>query len=244
MPDPYPETGDSFVVIAIDGGAASGKSTTARGLSDALNLLHVDTGSHYRAVTAALLARGVSLESLEAVEQALSELELSTQVDGRQARIQLGGRSFEMAELRSDAVNASVSAVAAQPAVRAFLKAYQRSQLDVARTQGLGGVVMEGRDIGSVILPDTPHRFFLEADAATRQARRTREGQQDAIAQRDAADSRRASAPLTCPEGAVRINTGQASPEAVVRQILERVSSSTDKASPAQKSGCPPSAAN
>ncbi|MGF1449430.1 MAG: (d)CMP kinase [Opitutales bacterium] len=223
MPETYPEKGDGFIVIAIDGGAASGKSTTARGLAEALHLLHVDTGSHYRAVTAALLDQGVDLERPDAVERALQTLELTTCLDNRQARTVLNGKTYSTTALRADTVNAQVSAVAAQPAVRKFLKAYQRGQVEVARSHSFKGVVMEGRDIGSVILPDARYRFFLEADTATRQQRREKEGQQDAIAQRDAADSRRASAPLTCPEGAVRIDTGLLSPVDVVQRIVEQV---------------------
>ncbi|MGF1484546.1 MAG: (d)CMP kinase [Opitutales bacterium] len=219
MPEAYPENKDGFIVIAIDGGAASGKSTTARALAARLNLLHVDTGSHYRAVTAALLQNGVDVRDSEAVDARLQQLRLSSRIVGRQSIIELDGTTYASEQLRSPEVNAVVSAAAAQPCVRGFLKQYQRTQLDVAREKNFAGLVMEGRDIGSVILPEAPYRFFLEADVATRQVRREKEGQTDAIAQRDRADASRKSAPLTCPEGAVRLDTGVLAPDEVVAKI-------------------------
>jgi len=91
--------------------------------------------------------------------------------------------------------------------VRTALLAYQRSQADVARAHGFRGLVMEGRDIGSVIFPDADFRFFLHADPAERARRRAQEGQQDSIAERDRLDTSRKTSPLTCPPGAVSIDT-------------------------------------
>jgi cytidylate kinase len=212
-----------FIAIAIDGGAASGKSTTARALAERLNLLHVDTGAHYRAVTAALLEAGVGPDEPEAVEAALAKASLETRVEGKSARVVLNGQPPDQARLRSAAVNRAVSAFAALPKVRAFLREYQRAQMDVARERGFAGLVMEGRDIGTVILPDAPYRFFLQADPETRAERRRREGQDDAVASRDQSDSSRATAPLARAPGAVVVDTARLDPEATVAFILEHI---------------------
>ncbi len=212
-----------FSIIAIDGGAASGKSSTARAVAERLNLLHVDTGSHYRAITHFLLSEGIAAEAGPALDSALRALKLSTEVDGRVAVMLMAGRRCAPEDLRSKSVNAQVSQFAGIPAVREALFSYQRSQPIVAQSHGCEGIVMEGRDIGSVILPDAPFRFFLFADSNTRSARRAAEGQSDSISQRDALDSGRKTAPLLCPDGAVRIDTGSLSLEAVVDLICQRV---------------------
>lgn len=211
---------NAFITIAMDGGAASGKSTTSRRLADRLHLMHVDTGSHYRAITHYLVGEGVATEEV-AAKQALEAVSLETEIQGNRALIRLGGKTPEAADLRSDAVNAQVSAFAALPSVRAYLFHYQRGQCDVARGLDFSGIIMEGRDIGSVILPDADLRVFLEADAQTRAARRQAEGQSDSVTTRDKLDSSRKTAPLTCPEGALRIDTGKYSVEEVVDLIVQ-----------------------
>lgn len=213
---------ETFTTIAVDGGAASGKSTTARALAEKLKLMHVDTGSHYRAVTLRLLENAITLEEAS-VKKALAKMPLETALEGNRAIIQIDGVIAKASALRSEAVNKQVSQVAALPIVREYLFHYQRSQRDVARSLDFSGIVMEGRDIGSVILPDADLRVFLEADEATRSARRAAEGQQDAIAARDKMDSTRKTAPLTCPEGALKINTGEHSLEAVIHIILKHL---------------------
>lgn len=213
-----------FVIIAVDGGAASGKSSTSRQVAEQLNLMHVDTGSHYRAVTFALLEAGVSAEDETAVAERLQSLPLGVTIEGRTARITLDGSVPTQEALRSDAVNAAVSPYAALPVVRQFLFEYQRSQADVAQAKGFAGLIMEGRDIGSVIFPDATLRVFLEADAATRTQRRAAEGQTDAIEARDKIDSSRKTAPLTCPAGAFRIDNSQLSLDEVVEIIVNEVS--------------------
>jgi len=160
-----------FIIVAIDGGAASGKSSSARTLSERFHLLHVDTGSFYRAVTAELLRRGVSAADPAGVGAALADLRLGTRVEGRSARMEIGGR-VAGEEIRSREVNENVSHFAALPAVREALLAYQRGQVDVARAGGFRGLVMEGRDIGSVIFPAADFRFFLHADPEERARRR------------------------------------------------------------------------
>ena len=211
----------NFLIVAIDGGAASGKSSTSRALSARFNLLHVDTGSFYRALTAELLRAGAAATDPGAVEQALARITLGTRLEGRSALMEVGGRMVPEAEIRGAEVNAHVSHFAAVPAVRAFLLAYQRGQAGFARDRGFRGLVMEGRDIGSVIFPQADFRFFLHADPAERARRRAREGGNDSIAERDRLDSSRRAAPLSCPPGAIAVDTTFNSLEEVV-EILAR----------------------
>jgi len=221
MPTAY----STFKIIAIDGGAAVGKSSTSKGLAERLDLMHVDTGAHYRTLTFALLATGASAE--DDLQDTLTRLKLETRLDGRTARLCVDGRVPTEPEIRSTEVNASVSQFAAVPSVRQALFDYQRSQADVARDEGFAGLIMEGRDIGSVIFPDAEHRFFLEADEATRAARRAKEGQTDSIAERDKMDKARKNAPLICPQGATRINTGPRTLEEVIQHLIERIQTDT-----------------
>jgi cytidylate kinase len=195
-----------FIIVAIDGGAASGKSSSSRSLSDRFNFLHVDTGSFYRAITAEMMRRGVSASDLPAVQAALAAIKLGTRVEGRSAQMEIDGR-VAGDEIRSGDVNDQVSHFAAIAEVRTALLSYQRRLADVARERGFRGLVMEGRDIGSVIFPDADFRFFLHADPEERARRRANEGRQDSISERDRIDSSRKTAPLACPPGAVSIDT-------------------------------------
>lgn len=214
----------SFILISIDGGAATGKSTTSRAVAEALNLLHVDTGAHYRTLTRLLLNQAVSPNSEDAVADGLASISLDTVVEGRSAFLAVDGQKPEDAEIRSPEVNANVSLFAQIPAVRDKLKDYQRHQKIIAHQKGFAGLVMEGRDIGSVIFPEAPFRFFLSADPQTRSLRRAAEGQQDSITERDKRDSSRKTAPLTCPLGAVEIDTGTLDVGQVVAKITTTVS--------------------
>ena len=211
-----------FIIVAIDGGAASGKSSSSRELSDRFNLLHVDTGSFYRGITAELLRRKVNPADLGAVKAALADLRLGTRVAGRSAQMEIGGR-VAGDEIRSGEVNANVSHFAAIPEVRTALLEYQRGQAEVARAQGFRGLVMEGRDIGSVIFPDADFRFFLHADPTERARRRASEGHQDSIVERDRIDTARKTAPLACPPGAISIDTTHVSLPEVVNLMAARI---------------------
>ena len=208
----------SFIIVAIDGGAASGKSSSSRALSEQFNLLHVDTGSFYRAITAELIRQGVAAADHVAVKGALAGLPLGTRVEGRSARMEIAGR-VAGDEIRSREVNEQVSHFAAIPEVRTALLAYQRGLAGVARTRGFKGLVMEGRDIGSVIFPHADFRFFLQADPTERARRRANEGQQDSIAERDRLDSSRKTAPLAVPAGALSIDTTHLSLAEVVKTM-------------------------
>ena len=207
-----------FIIVAIDGGAASGKSTTSRLLSDRFNLLHVDTGSFYRHITYELLRRGVAPTDAGGLNGALADLRFDTRLDGRSAQMLIGGQPAG-SEIRGQHVNDHVSHYAAIPAVRQKLLGYQRELAGFARRHGFLGLVMEGRDIGSVIFPDAAFRYFLHADVNERARRRAREGQQDSIAERDRLDSSRKTSPLTCPPGATSIDTTGLPIEEVVERM-------------------------
>ena len=209
----------SFLIVAIDGGAASGKSSTSRALSERFNFLHVDTGSYYRAITAELLRRNLRADQPDTVKAALPSLVFSTQVDGRAARMEICGRVDPEAEIRGPEVTASVSHFAAIPEVRSALLTYQRGQADVARTHGFRGLIMEGRDIGSVIFPDAGLRLFLHADPEARAKRRALEGRADAVAERDRLDATRKTAPLVLASGAIDIDSTFLNLEQVVEKI-------------------------
>ncbi|MFZ5494123.1 MAG: (d)CMP kinase [Verrucomicrobiota bacterium] len=207
-----------FIIVAIDGGAASGKSSSAKILAERFNLLHVDTGSFYRHVTFELLRRNVSAADRTALLAALPTLEFSTRLEGRSARMLIGGQPAGD-EIRGQQVNEHVSHYAAIPEVRQVLLGYQRGQTDVAKQHGFRGLVMEGRDIGSVIFPDADFRFFLHADPAERAKRRAAEGRLDSIAERDRLDSSRKASPLTCPPGAIDIDSTFLTLEQVVDRM-------------------------
>ena len=211
-----------FISVAIDGGAASGKSSSSRMISERFNLLHVDTGSFYRALTAGMLRAGASPTDLPTVLAALAALRLGTRVTGRSAEMEIDGRPVGD-DIRSRAVNDHVSHFAAIPELRAALLAYQRGQAEVARAHGFRGVVMEGRDIGSVIFPDADFRFFLHADPTERARRRANEGQHDSIVERDRIDSSRKTAPLACPVGATSIDTTHVTLPQVVEQMAAAI---------------------
>ena len=208
----------NFIIIAIDGGAASGKSSSSRILADRFNLLHVDTGSFYRHITYELFRRGVAHVDLPALQAALAGMRFTTRLNGRSAQMLVDGQPAGD-EIRGQSVNDLVSHYAAIPEVRHTLLGYQRGQVDVAKQHGFRGLVMEGRDIGSVIFPAADFRFFLHADPAERARRRAKEGQQDSIAERDRLDSSRKASPLVVPAGAIDIDSTFLTLEQVVDKM-------------------------
>ncbi len=209
-----------FLIVAIDGGAASGKSSTARILAERFHLLHADTGSYYRALTAELIHRGVKATNPGAVRAELTDLKFGTQIVGHSADLKIHDDKVREADIRSPEVNSAVSHFAALPEVRSALLAYQRGLAEEARRHGFRGLVMEGRDIGSVIFPKADFRFFLHADPDARVRRRALEGQADAVAERDRLDSSRAASPFTCPVGAISID----STHLPLTEVVERIS--------------------
>ncbi|MDQ8179809.1 (d)CMP kinase [Pelagicoccus sp. SDUM812005] len=212
-----------FIIIAVDGGAAAGKSSTSRALSQRFDLMHVDTGSFYRATTVKLLEAGVAPESGPAMDAALAALELGTYIDENSAYIVVNDWIPDES-IRSEEVNANVSQYAAVPELRKFLFDYQRDQATIAREEGFAGLIMEGRDIGSVIFPDADLRLYLYADPAKRAARRAAEGLTDSIEKRDHMDSSRKTAPLSVPEGATLVDSSEMTLEEVVEHVSELVS--------------------
>lgn len=214
-----------FLIVAMDGGAATGKSSTSKGIAELLGLMHVDTGAHYRTITYALLQAGAEPEDAHAIPGQLQQITLGTTMEGRSAKLSINGKVPDESEIRSPEVNAAVARFAAIDAVREFLFDYQRGQADVAREREFAGLIMEGRDIGSVIFPDAKHRFFLYADEATRAARRAKEGQTDSISDRDKMDKSRKTAPLVCPDGAVQVDTAPHSLDEVIRIISDQIRS-------------------
>lgn len=212
-----------FRVVAIDGGAAVGKSSVSRECSSVLNYMHVDTGAHYRTVAFGLLGCGIDAENLSAVDEHLKTLKLGTGLVGNSARITLNDAVVADADIRTQRVNENVAKFAAISQVRDFLKNYQRSMADFAKSRGFDGLIMEGRDIGSVIFPNAELRIFLDADEETRAARRAKEGISDSILKRDALDKSRKTAPLVCPQSAVVIDTSRMTKDEVVAKTLSLI---------------------
>jgi CMP/dCMP kinase len=207
-----PDSG--FVAIAIDGPAASGKSTLARLLAQKLGLVMVNSGAMYRAVTWKALREGVDPHDNAAVIALLHRTRLDCGDDGTYSTIAVDGID-PGEELRSSAVNANVSAVSAVPEVREALVALQRDYLKRA------SIVMEGRDIGSVVFPETPFKIYVDADEHVRAARRRDAGEHDPVAKRDAADSGRVHAPLIVSEGAAILDTSHHTIESGVAAAIE-----------------------
>lgn len=199
----------SFRAVAIDGPAASGKSTVARLLAERLGLLMVNSGAMYRAVTWQILQEKIDPADAGAVMQALEEMELEGGAADGRSTIAVNGRVLE-AELREADVNAAVSHVAAISGVREVLVALQRAYLEVT------DVVMEGRDIGSVVFPDTPYKLYITASEEVRAQRRAAEGQTDSVASRDAQDSARKASPLIVAAGATQIDSSEMTVEQTV----------------------------
>ena len=205
-----------FDAIAIDGPAASGKSTVAKVLAQTLELTMVNSGEMYRAVTLSVLQHGANPSSADEVSEILKELELSCIVEDGASRILISGVHPGEA-LRSETVNASVSAVSAIPEVRRKLVDLQRSLLNQ------NDLVMEGRDIGSVVFPETPYKIYIEASESVRNKRRADEGLSDSVSERDRLDRTRKTAPLVVPDGAVVIDSSQMTINEVVEHSLSNL---------------------
>lgn len=185
--------------------------------------MHIDTGAHYRTVAYGLLENSISPSDGEAVKSHLKKLKIGTVLDGNSAKITLNGVLVPDSEIRTERINANVAQFAAMQDVRSFLKNYQRSMSDFARENGFSGMIMEGRDIGSVIFPDANVRIFLDADEETRAKRRANEGIRDSISRRDELDKTRKTAPLLCPDGAELIDTSKMTKEQVVAKTLSLI---------------------
>lgn len=201
--------------IAIDGPAASGKSTVARRLAEDWGLTMVNSGAMYRAVTWEVLRRKVDPSDSGAVVSLLPQVAWGCQVRDGQTVMKVDEVEPTMAQLKSDEVNAAVSLVAAIPEVRALLVEKQREFL----TQG--DLVMEGRDIGTVVFPETPFKVFVTASEEIRKKRRAAEGADDAVEERDKRDSERKTSPLRLAEGAVVVDSSGLEIEEVVSRVKD-----------------------
>ncbi|CAN5253383.1 (d)CMP kinase [soil metagenome] len=218
------------VVVAIDGPAGTGKSSVSRGLARALRARYLDTGAMYRLVTLAVLRSGIDLGD----ETAIAELDvpLSVGYDPDEDRAYLAGEDVS-AQIRGDAVTGAVSAVSAVPAVRTKLVQLQREL-----ATGASSVVVEGRDIGTVVLPDADVKIFLTASAETRARRRNDQNVAAGLAdnfeavladvrRRDHLDSTRAVSPLRAAEDALVVDTSEMTEKEVVAHLLDLVHQSS-----------------
>jgi CMP/dCMP kinase len=229
-------TANTSVVVAMDGPSGSGKSSTARGVATALGLRYLDTGAQFRAMTVWMLDHDVDLGDPGAIASACDRPVIESGTDPLAPTIAVDG--VDVAEaIRTQVVTTSVSAVAAVPEVRTRLLELQRSLI------GAGGIVVEGRDIGSVVAPDADVKVYLTADAAARAVRRTAEngsGSVDAteadLIRRDAIDSGRATAPLRMADGAIHIDTTPYTLDEVVAQVVALVEGAV-RATSGQASG-------
>ena len=203
-------------IIAIDGPAASGKSSVARALAQRLGFSYVNSGAMYRAVTWHVLQRGLNVHEPAAVATATEQSRIVCDLVDNQSRMLIDDHD-PTPHLREDDVNRAVSLVSSVPRVREILVAHMR---------GYGkkeNVVMEGRDIGSVVFPETPFKFYIDASAEVRMQRRLAEGQRDEIAARDRADSSRVASPLIIAPDAAVIDTSALTIDDVVDQIMQRL---------------------
>lgn len=203
-------------VIAIDGPAASGKSSVARELARKLGFVYVNSGAMYRAVTWFVLENNVGPDDANAVVDLIERVRIHCQIAENESRIRIGDVD-PTPHLRQDRVNNAVSRVSSIPRVREILVAKMR---ECAHARD---IVIEGRDIGSVVFPDTAFKFYIDASPEVRSRRRAAEGLTDEIRARDQADSSRATAPLVIAKDAELIDTSHISVNEVVDLIVRRL---------------------
>ncbi|QLL10208.1 (d)CMP kinase [Mycobacterium vicinigordonae] len=216
------------MVIAIDGPAGTGKSSVSRGLARILGARFLDTGAMYRMVTLAALRAGVDPSDAEAVSACAADVQISMGYDPDVSSFQLGGEDVS-AQIRGDEVTQAVSAVSAVPTVRTRLVDIQREL-----SQGAAPIVVEGRDIGTVVFPDAPVKIYLTASAETRAQRRNaqnvRAGFPDDyeavladVRRRDYLDSTRAVSPLRAAADAIVVDTGDMTEAQVIAHLQKLV---------------------
>ena len=205
-------------VIAVDGTAASGKSTFSRALAERLGFAYVSTGEMYRGVTWCVQERGIDPRDAARVEALIAATAVETTLRGGELAFRVGGID-PLPHVREERVNHGVSLVAKVSAVRRLLVAQQQ------RLAELAPLVMEGRDIGTVVFPATPYKFFIDADATVRAQRRAAQGERDSILQRDVIDSQRPDSPLLCATDAARLDSGKYRVDELVTQALAHLTS-------------------
>lgn len=212
------------MIIAIDGPAASGKSTTAQGVATRLGITYLDTGAMYRAITLGLMDNGISLRDLSSIEEFLNTVKIEFGDSSSGSKIYLNGRDITD-KIRSTAVTEKVSAVSAIGVIRESMVQIQR------KIGGNTDSVLEGRDIGTVVFPDADFKFFLVADVEVRARRRLKDldelGEEQTIEEmiadircRDELDSTRDHSPLVKAEGAIEIDTGKLTIDGQIEKIV------------------------
>jgi cytidylate kinase len=207
---------DFHRVVAIDGPAASGKSSVARALARRLGFVYVNSGAIYRAITWHLLKNGIHTEAIDRISEALESAAITSRIGDGESHIVID--NVDPADhLRDDRVNQSVAQVSRFPLVREIVA---QKLHEHARSEDL---VVEGRDIGSIVFPDTPYKFYVDASPEVRLQRRAAQGERDEIAIRDHADFSRLVSPLVIAEDAHVIDTSHLTVEKVVHEILTRL---------------------
>jgi cytidylate kinase len=204
------------IVIAIDGTSASGKSTNSKLVAKALGYVHVDTGAMYRTLAWYCLKNGIDVHNPKAVASACRNWRTKLDCVDNKVRL-LVNDYYPEKEIRTAETSAAVPHVAAVPKVREWMKKVQRDCVQ------FGNLVMEGRDIGSHIFPETDFKFYLDASLDERSRRRASEGVHENLAARDQRDSQRAAAPLMIPLGAKVINNSQMSSEETTALLLAEI---------------------
>src|SRR6266542_3474342 len=203
-------------VVAIDGPAASGKSSVARALARRLGFVYVNSGAIYRAITWHLLKKGIYREDIDRISEALESVAITSRIKDGESHIVID--NVDPADhLRDDRVNQSVAHVSRFPLVREIVA---QKLHEHARSEDL---VIEGRDIGSVVFPDTPYKFYIDASPEVRLQRRAAQGERDEITIRDRDDVSRAVSPLVKAKDAHAIDTSNVTVEQVVTEIMMRL---------------------
>lgn len=204
------------IVIAIDGTSASGKSTNARRVAKALGYAYVDTGAMYRTLAWHCLAKRFDVQDPAVVASACRRWKTSLECLEGEVRLLVEGY-YPAKEIRTAEISAAVPHVAAVPKVRDWMKRKQRECIR------FGNLVMEGRDIGSNVFPESDFKFYLDASLDERSKRRAAEGVNENLAARDQRDSQRKAAPLIIPLGATVINNSALTSEQTTRLILDEI---------------------
>ena len=207
----------AFSVIAIDGPAASGKSTVARKLAQTLGFSFVNSGAMYRAVAWLAHLRKLNPSDDVVVSKQLGTVSFEFGIANKESFILIDGEKPDQ-HLKEEVVNRTVSAISAIPEIRAFLLPHLRG---FAR---LDNIVMEGRDIGSTVFPETPFKFYIDAAPEVRARRRAAQGLKDNLAHRDRADSSRRSSPLVIADDAEVIDSSSLSIAGVIDEVLRKLS--------------------
>ncbi|GIM76680.1 cytidylate kinase [Winogradskya consettensis] len=212
-------------MVAVDGPSGSGKSTVSRRLATLIDGIYLDTGAMYRAITWAVLQSGADLADPEAILKVAQEVDLSIGTDPKAPHFEANGTDVDAA-IRGPEVTGAVSAVAAVPQVRAMLVQIQQDII-----AGAPRIVVEGRDIASVVAPDADLKVYLTASAAARAARRSAEDATDVkateadLARRDKLDSSRKTDPLKQASDATELDTTGMGIDDVVTRLLEMLNS-------------------